>query len=121
MKRILILKPSNDILAKHVTGFSYNQSLLEEKMSNTFFVKNYINHLNIRQTDLSSITGSKDVKGTITKKYLGLRYRIHATSAIEPLSIKISYEHSVRLPLARELLGNGTTIYANVALETRKQ
>lgn len=27
---------SNDILAKHVTGFSYNQSLLEEKMSNTF-------------------------------------------------------------------------------------
>ena len=23
---------SNDILAKHVTGFSYNQSLLEEKM-----------------------------------------------------------------------------------------
>ena len=107
---------SNDILAKHVTGFSYNQSLLEEKMSNTFFVKNYINHLNIRQTDLSSITGSKDVKGTITKKYwgygIGSRY-----TAIEPLSIKISYEHSVRLPLARELLGNGTTIYANVALK----
>ena len=60
---------SNDILAKHVTGFSYNQYLLEEKMSNTFLVKNYINHLNIRQTDLSSITGSKDVKGSITKKY----------------------------------------------------
>lgn len=79
-------------------------------------VKNYINHLNIRQTDLSSITGSKDVKGSITKKYwgygIGSRY-----TAIEPLSIKISYEHSVRLPLARELLGNGTTIYANVALK----
>ena len=34
----------------------------------------------------------------------------------EPLSIKASYEHSVRLPLSRELLGNGSTIYANVAL-----
>lgn len=104
---------SNDILAKHVTGFSYNQSLLEEKMSNTFFVKNYINHLNIRQTDLSSITGSKDVKGTITKKYwgygIGSRY-----TAIEPLSIKISYEHSVRLPLARELLGNTYSMEAIV-------
>ena len=42
----------------------------------------------------------------------GLRYTI-----VEPLSIKVSYEHSVRLPIARELLGNGTTIYANVALK----
>ena len=33
------------------------------------------------------------------------------------LSLKASYERSVRLPLARELLGNGTTIYANVALQ----
>jgi outer membrane receptor protein involved in Fe transport len=36
------------------------------------------------------------------------------------LALKASYEHSVRLPLARELLGNGTTIYANVALEPEK-
>ena len=89
---------SNDILAKHVTGFSYNQSLLEEKMSNTFFVKNYINHLNIRQTDLSSITGSKDVKGTITKKYwgygIGSRY-----TAIEPLSIKFPMNTASGCPL----------------------
>lgn len=33
------------------------------------------------------------------------------------LAVKASYEHSVRLPLARELLGNGTTIYANTALK----
>ena len=101
---------------KHVTGFSYNPVLLERQNEQYLFVKNYINHLNIRQTDLSSITGSKDVKGTITKKYwgygIGSRY-----TAIKPLSIKISYEHSVRLPIARELLGNGTTIYANVALK----
>lgn len=78
--------------------------------------KDYINHPNIRQTDQSSVTGSKDVQGSTTKNYLGygagLRYTI-----VEPLSIKVSYEHSVRLPIARELLGNGTTIYANVALK----
>lgn len=107
---------SNDILTKHVVGFSYNQSLFEEKMNNTLFVKNYINHLNIRQTDLSSITGSNHVKGAITKKYLGYGIGSRYT-AIEPLSVKVSYEHSVRLPLSRELLGNGTTIYANVALK----
>ena len=31
--------------------------------------------------------------------------------------MKVSYEHSVRLPIARELLGNGTNVYANVALK----
>jgi outer membrane receptor protein involved in Fe transport len=34
----------------------------------------------------------------------------------EPWAIKASYEHSVRLPIARELLGNGSTIYPNIAL-----
>ena len=38
----------------------------------------------------------------------------------DPLAVKVSYEHSVRLPIARELLGNGTTIYANVALKPEK-
>ena len=38
----------------------------------------------------------------------------------KPLAVKASYEHSVRLPLARELLGNGTTIYANLALQPEK-
>ena len=39
---------------------------------------------------------------------------------MEAFALKASYEHSVRLPLARELLGNGTTIYANVTLEPEK-
>ena len=38
----------------------------------------------------------------------------------DPLAVKVSYEHSIRLPIARELLGNGTTIYANVALKPEK-
>ena len=109
-------EPSKDVVTKHILGLSYNQSLLDGKMENVFFIKDYINHPNIRQTDQSSVTGSKDVQGSTTKNYLGygagLRYII-----VEPLSIKVSYEHSVRLPIARELLGNGTTIYANVALK----
>lgn len=108
--------PSNDILAKHIIGLAYNQSLFDNRMSNTFFLKDYINHLDIRQTDIPTVTGSNNVQGASTKNNLGggvaFRYEL-----IEPIAIKASYEHSVRLPLARELLGNGTTIYANVALQ----
>lgn len=107
---------SNDVVTKHILGLSYNQTFFDGKMVNTYFIKDYINTPTIRQTDLPSITGSREVQGSTTKNYfgygLGLRYTI-----MEPLSLKASYEHSVRLPLARELLGNGTTIYANVALE----
>ena len=107
---------SEDVMAKHILGVSYNQSLLKDKMDNTFFIKEYINHLNIGQTDLSSVTGSNEVAGSITKNFLGYGVGSRFTF-FEPLSIKASYEHSVRLPLARELLGNGTTVYANVALK----
>ena len=67
---------SNDIL-QTCDRLSHNQSLLEEN-EQYLFCKNYINYLNIRQTDLSSITGSKDVKGTITKKYWAT-VSVHAT------------------------------------------
>lgn len=107
---------SNDVVTKHILGLSYNQSFFDGKMNNVFFVKDYVNHPNIRQTDQSSVTGSNEVQGSTTKNYLGygvgLRYAI-----VEPFAVKVSYEHSVRLPIARELLGNGTTIYANVALK----
>ena len=109
-------EPSDDALFKHVTGLSYNQLLLDEHMANTFFVKNYVNHLSVEQKDLSFITGSDNVKPSSTKSYwgygVGSRLRLS-----DSFSVKVSYEHSVRLPLSRELLGNGTTIYANVALK----
>lgn len=107
---------TNDVLSKHVLGLSYSQSFFNEKMENIFFIKDYVNHLNIRQNDLPSITGSDIVKGSQTKNYWG--YGIGSRfSILDPFSIKFSYEHSVRLPIARELLGNGTTIYANVTLK----
>lgn len=109
-------EPTNDVLTKHVMGFSYNQSLLNDKMINTIFLKNYINHAKIEQKDLPSITHSEEMPRQITQNHLGygmgIRYRCS-----ELLSLKASYEYTVRLPLARELLGNGTTIYPNIALK----
>ena len=109
-------EPSNDVLSKHVLGLSYDQSLLGGRLNNAFFVKDYINHLRIGQTELSTTTGSGEMAGTSTRNYLGggigTRY-----SASGILSLKGSYEHSVRLPVSRELLGNGSTVYPNVALQ----
>ena len=108
--------PANDVLAKHIIGLAYNQSLLQDKMYNTFFVKDYINYLSVEQTDLAFLTNSRDVSNHHTHNSmgggLGTRYELWPQ-----LAVKGSYEHSVRLPLARELLGNGTTVYANLALK----
>lgn len=117
---------ANDVLAKHIVGLAYNQSLLDSRLNNTLFVKDYVNHLNIRQTDIPTVTGSREVQGSSTKNHWGYglssRYQLfnRQSSTFDfqwSINLKASYEHSVRLPLARELLGNGTTIYANVALE----
>jgi len=47
---------ANDLFAKHIIGLAYNQTLLEGKIQNTLFLKQYINHVTIRQTDLYSFT-----------------------------------------------------------------
>ena len=109
-------EPTDDVLAKHIVSLSYDQSLLAGRLNNAFFVKDYVNHLSIGQNELSSVTGASTVHGTDTQNYLGYglgsRYLF-----LEALALKGSYEHSVRLPISRELLGNGSTIYANVALK----
>lgn len=112
-------EPANDVLAKHIIGLSYNQTLFGGMLSNTFFLKHYVNHLSINQTDIPTVTGSREVQGSSTSNDLGGGVGIKF-QPIEAFALKASYEHSVRLPLARELLGNGTTIYANVTLEPEK-
>ena len=108
--------PANDVLAKHIIGLSYNQMLLNGRMSNTFFLKDYINYLSIEQTDLSFITLSDEVASKNTKNSMG--GGVGTKLEIWPqLAVKASYEHTVRLPLARELLGNGSSVYANLALK----
>lgn len=108
-------EPSTDVLTKQIIGLSYTQNFFNSKLNNTFFVKHYINHLEVRQQDLYWITGSQDESGSSTSNYtgyeVGIRYLLQ-----EAFSLKTSYEHSIRLPLANEFLGNGTTVYPNFSL-----
>lgn len=108
--------PSKDLLSKHIIGISYSQLLFQEKMANNFFIKNYINHAKIEQTDLSWITHSDKIPNKTTENNLG--YGIGTRYIFfEPFALKLSYEHAIRLPMAKELLGNGNTIYPNLALK----
>lgn len=109
-------KPSNDIFTKHIVGLSYNQNLLNGRLNNTFFLKEYINHLKVEQQDLAWITGVRDQRPSSTKENLsyGLGTRFRVT---EHLAIKGSLEHSIRLPLAQEVLGNGEELFPNLNLK----
>ena len=109
-------EPSEDWLAKHVLSLSFNNILLSGKIVNTAFVKDYINHLSIGQTEMPAITGVREIERVSTKSYLGYGAGTRF-SPVDPFSVKASYEHSVRLPVSRELLGNGSTVFPNLTLE----
>ena len=108
-------EPSRDVVTKQIISLTYTQTFFDTRWQTSYFVKDYINRNDIRQTDNATVTGANLVKPHEVKSYwgagVGSRYRF-----FEPLAVKASYEHSVRLPLSRELLGNGTTIIPNVAL-----
>ena len=108
--------PSNDIFAKHTIGLSYSQSFIEDRWQNTFFVKNYTNYLHVEQQELPWITGSREVRGASTKNHTGYGLATRYAFPADSFAVKASYEHSLRLPMSRELLGNGTTVYANLRL-----
>lgn len=109
-------EPSNDVLTKQIIGLSYSQSFWNDRLTNILFVKDYINHLKITQTDLSWITGADDVPESSTTNDIG--YGIASRFRFKNyLAVKASFEHSIRLPLTRELLGNGTTVYPNLKLK----
>lgn len=108
--------PSNDRMTKHILGLTYNHSFFDERLTNSFFVKDYILRVGIQQTDFAWKTNLKEVGSNITKNNIGggiaSRYRFW-----NELNIKASYERAIRQPLARELLGNGNNVYANLALQ----
>lgn len=111
-----LYEPTNDVITKHILSLAYNHSFFDERWQNMFFVKDYINSTSIRQTEHSTITGADKIDPDATKSYwgagVGSRFTLRQT-----ISFKGSYEHSVRLPLSRELLGNGTTVLANLAIK----
>ena len=108
--------PSNDVFAKHTLGLTYSQSFVEDRWQNTFFVKNYTNYLHVEQQELPWITGSREVRGASTKNHTGYGLATRYAFPTDAFALKASYEHSLRLPMSRELLGNGTTVYANLRL-----
>lgn len=108
--------PTDDVLAKHIVSLSYDQSLMDGRMNNALFVKDYVNHLTVDQSELPSTTGSDKVRGSNTQNYVG--YGIGSRYLfLDPLAVKASFEHSIRLPVSREVLGNGSTVYPNLALK----
>ncbi len=104
--------PSKDVLTKHITGLSYSQALLDGRLQNTAFVKSYIEQLVIKQ--MSAIWSGDPVK-TTTQSFWG--YGIGSRfNLIESVQMKASVEKAVRLPLSREMLGNGSTVSPNLSL-----
>ncbi len=107
--------PSNDRITKHIFGLSYSQNLFGERMSNTLFIKDYFSQLHVEQQEDYWITGSDDISSDTATNDIGYGAGTRITIC-EALSFKASYESSYRLPSARELLGNGSTLYPNYAL-----
>lgn len=112
-------EPSNDKVVKQIVGLSYSQRWWDDRLSNIFFVKDYIYHTKIEQQDFYWATGVNDQPRSSTKSNVGygLGSRFHI---IKNLSVKASYENAVRLPLAREVLGNGGEVFPNFKLKPEK-
>lgn len=112
-------EPTNDVVTKHILSLTYSQQLFSNRWQNFGFIKTYINSTSIKQKDNSTITGADKIESDATNTYwgggLGSRFTL-----CKYLSVKASYEHSVRLPLSIELLGNGTTIYPNLTLNAEQ-
>lgn len=110
---------TKDRMARHILGLSYGGYLLDGRLHALTFVKDYLYTVSIGQSDLEWLTGSTDVPSHFTKNNigygLGLRY-----APLEALSVKGSFEYATQLPSARELMGNGITIYPNFKLRPER-
>lgn len=106
-------RPSHDILSKNIIGLTYTQNFFGRRLANSFFGKSYIEYLRLVKEDnyWNSEAVEKKTKA-FTGYGLGSRFRLR-----EQFQIKASYEHSVRLPLSKELLGNGLTVYPSLNLK----
>lgn len=106
-------RPSRDRLTKHILGLAYTQTLVDSRLVNTLFGKSYIENFKILHQE--SYNNSEHT-ASATKSFwgYGIGSRFSATDWLKP---KASFEHTVRLPLSREILGNGVTVMQNLALK----
>lgn len=112
-------EPTSDALGKHFVGLSYSFCLFQDRWLSTFFLKEYLMVLDVEQRDFSWLTGTNDVPRHSLRSFWG--YGLSSRFAVfRALGVKCSYEHSVRLPSIRELLGNGATVYPNLKLRPER-
>lgn len=108
---------ATDRLTKSIIGLTYSHSLWQDRWRPHLFIKDYISYSEINQNDEQYKTGAAYLEEKRCTKHLvsfGTGQRITLTPH---LALKASYERGVRLPEAREMLGNGETIIANVRLQ----
>lgn len=102
-------------LAKHIAGLSYQQNLLDEKLTNTFFGKYYGMLLEQPFAITDSGTGAGE---TVKDKNGYTGYGIASRYKISPsIGLKASYEKAYRLQRVEEVFGNGYSVVANPALQ----
>ncbi|MNK08626.1 Vitamin B12 transporter BtuB precursor [compost metagenome] len=104
-------------LDKHILGLSYQQNLLNNRLSNTFFGKYY--GIGTAQSKALSFDSNGKMTYEDRTEYLDYygygvasRYKILAD-----LGVKVSYEHAYRLQESEEMFGNGITSVPNLDLK----
>lgn len=114
---------ATDYLTRQYLNLSYDLDLFDRRWHTTLFVKEFINSVRIEEKEVgngSNYDSGYDAANSSATKWftgygMGSRYKLR-----DELAIKASYEYSVRLPGAMELLGDGDNIHANYALEPEK-
>ena len=113
-------EPSSDNVSKHVASLSLTSLWASGKFGTSLFFKNYVTSYHIYQNDIPSVTGSSAMAGRTVRYYPGYGMSSRLEVMQRYLGLKFSAENSVRLPSSVEILGNGSTIYANVALKPER-
>ncbi|MFA0964126.1 carboxypeptidase-like regulatory domain-containing protein [Roseivirga sp. BDSF3-8] len=97
---------------KKVLGLSYSQHFWEEKLNNTFFIKNYFFTLNSLETSWNG-----EEKNLFEKQIDRFGFGAASTYQVSPAAqVKLSYERTIRYPEPLELFGNGLLVVPNPTL-----
>ena len=100
-------------LGKHILGLAYQQNLMKDRLTNTFFAKYY--GISIEKKESVSLNGEyAQAKNFLNNFGYGVasRFKIGENSGI-----KASYEKAYRLQDVAEMFGNGYTVVANLDLK----
>lgn len=104
---------SPGVLGKHLLGLAYQQNLLDQRLTTTYFGKYHgMSIAQDRALDTSGETSS--VQDFIHRLGYGVASRFRIS---ESIGVKASYERSYRLQEVGEMFGNGYTIIANLDLK----